>query len=215
MKGFIFDLKSEGNRIKILFKKKEEEKVIIKKFPPYFYLKKYEKGIEQIPEIEKIEKEEKENQILYKVIVDNPGSIIKLREDLKEFEPIEANIPHVYRFLIDNNLYASKTYEYDEKKEKFKETKEGDIVLKMASFDLEVYNKEGMPNPEKDPILMISYCDEKESKVFHWEKNKSNEKEMILDFLSKLKKEKIDVLTGYNSSGFDLPYLKKDAVFWE
>ena len=95
------------------------------------------------------------------------------------------------------------------KKGGFKEAEEQKHELKMASFDLEVYNKEGMPNPEKDAILMISYCDEKESKVFHWTKNKSSEKEMILDFLSKIKKEKIDVLTGYNSSGFDLPYLKK------
>ncbi len=209
MKGFIFDLKSEGEKIKILFKNKEQEKLIVKEFPPYFYLKKYEKGIEQIPEVKKVEKEKKEKQVLYKITVDNPGSVIKLREDLKEFEPIEANIPHVYRFLIDNNLYATRTYEYDEKKAEFKEVEKEETYLKMASFDLEVYNKEGMPNPGKDPILMISYCDGKESRVFYWKKNKGTEKEMILDFLSKLKKEKIDVLTGYNSSGFDLPYLKK------
>ncbi len=208
MKGFIFDLKSEGNTIKILLKNKKEEKMINEKFPPYFYLKKYDKAIESMPEIVEVKKEKKEGKELYKVIVDNAGSVIKLRKDLEEFEPMEANIPHVYRFLIDNNLYASRTYEYNEKGE-FKEIKDEEVYLKMASFDLEVYNKEGMPNPEKDPILMISYCDEKESIVFHWSKSKGSEKEMILDFLSKLKKEKVDVLTGYNSSGFDLPYLKK------
>jgi len=208
MKGFIFDLKSQGEKIKIVFKNKTQEKTIIKKFPPYFYLKKYDKAIETVPEIKEIKKEKKENQVLYKVIVDNPGSVIKLRKDLKEFEPIEANIPHVYRFLIDNNLYAMRMYEHNEEGV-FEKVVDEKIKLKMASFDLEVYNKEGIPNAEKDAILMISYCDEKESRVFHWEKGKGSEKEMILDFLSKIKKEKIDVLTGYNSSGFDLPYLKK------
>ena len=209
MKGFIFDIKSDEDKIKILFKNKQEEKTIKINFPPYFYLKKYDKAIETMPEVKKVEKTKKEGQELYKVVVDNPGSVIKLRKDLEEFQPIEANIPHVYRFLIDKNLFATRFYEYNDEKKEFKKSKQEEIKLKMASFDLEVYNKEGMPNPEKDPIILISYCDEKESKVFSWKKGKSTEKEMILDFLSKIKKEKLDVITGYNSSGFDLPYLKK------
>ena len=116
MKGFIFDLKSEGEKIKIIFKNNQEEKIIEKKFPPYFYLKKYDKAIETVPEIKEVKKEKKENQTLYKITVDNSGSVIKLRKDLEELEPIEANIPHIYRFLIDNNLYATRTYDYNEKK---------------------------------------------------------------------------------------------------
>ena len=84
-------------------------------------------------------------------------------------------------------------------------------------FDIEVYSPSGgMPKAEKDPIIMISYSfkgREKKSGVITFKKidlpfveSMGDEKLMIKRFMELLDELQPDIVTGYNSSGFDVKY---------
>ncbi len=101
--------------------------------------------------------------------------------------------------------------------------------LNILSFDIETYAKEKAILPDKNPILMISFYgkikrEENEDKPFQkvitWKKFKTdldyiefvdNEEELIKSFKKIIEEYKPDILTGYFSDGFDLPYIKKRA----
>ncbi|MEW6328742.1 MAG: DNA-directed DNA polymerase [Candidatus Micrarchaeota archaeon] len=111
----------------------------------------------------------------------------------------------------------------------------------MLAFDIETYNPLGTPRAEKDPAIMVSYANENgnggerekgeerrardsegsdvaECGVITYKKiNKkfvasvSDEKKMLEAFCELVKKKDAELLVGYNSAVFDLPYLKKRA----
>ncbi|NYZ79660.1 ribonuclease H-like domain-containing protein, partial [Candidatus Micrarchaeota archaeon] len=218
MKGFIFDLKNDGqNKIKAVIKN-GTEKIVFDSFDPYFYLEETSiaKEIESMPEIKRVEKTERiedgKLRKFLKVTVRDPSSVIKLRTDLEEYGPREADIPYAFRYLIDRDIYPMKYYEFDLKGDKIKKEKDApqeEMKLKTAAFDIETYNKEGMPDAERDPIIIMSYANADGCESFYWTKNRSSEKEMLLNFLNRIKRDNPDVLIGYNSAGFDVPYIKK------
>jgi DNA polymerase elongation subunit (family B) len=90
------------------------------------------------------------------------------------------------------------------------------FVPKILAFDIETDKFE----IGKGEILMISLVSEDFKKVLTWKKqnikaedveNYENEKEMLEAFSDYVKKISPDILTGYYSDGFDLPYLKERA----
>jgi DNA polymerase, archaea type len=95
----------------------------------------------------------------------------------------------------------------------------------MLAFDIETYNKEGKTiNFEKNPIIMLSfYGNTKNSefrKVITWKKFKTDAKyiefvdseaDLIVRFKEIIETETPDIITGYYSDGFDLPYILKRA----
>ena len=95
----------------------------------------------------------------------------------------------------------------------------GDFSLNYVCFDIETYNPKGvMPTADADPVIMISYANGKERRVLTTKKidrefvtSYATEKEMIEAFVEAVKKCDADVIAGYNSSNFDLPYLIKRA----
>ncbi|MEM0372702.1 MAG: DNA-directed DNA polymerase [archaeon] len=218
MKGFIFDLKNDGaNKVKITLKNGGETSAY-DVFDAYFYLEdtSIAEEIKSMPGIKSVEKTEllddgKKREFL-KITVTDPSTVIKLRNDLADYGPREADVPYAFRYLIDKDLYPMKHYDFcvkDGKIMKAEEEKQETINLKIAAFDIETYNKDGIPDPERDPIIIMSYANSSGCESFYWTKNKSSEKEMLLNFLNRLKKDDPDVLIGYNSSGFDIPYIKK------
>ena len=229
MNGFIFDIKAgqkgEGE-LQVLIKNKKDL-MVRDRYDHYLYLipddkiDKTKKKLEKDERIKKIEIEKKkiwedEEIEALKVYPKDPKARSQLRKDLKEFgETREEDIPFIYRYLIDKNLYPMTYYDFEIKNDKltsFKKIDDDKVPkLKMCSFDIEVYNKDGIPQPEKDPILVIGYKDDKEDKIFFWRKGKGSEKKIIKDFLDMVKKKNVDVISGYNSAGFDFPYLKKRA----
>lgn len=97
--------------------------------------------------------------------------------------------------------------------------------FRILSFDLEVRNPHGMPNSEVDEIIMIGVAsnfginqvistktnsEDRDDFVNHVE----SEKEMIETFIDIFKKSNVDIIVGYNSDNFDLPYLKDRAKLY-
>ena len=92
--------------------------------------------------------------------------------------------------------------------------------LKTLSFDIEVRNPKGMPQAEEDPIIMISLSSNQglqkviSTKKSHLEfvETVKTEAHMIERFVEIIKSENPDLLIGYNSDNFDMPYIRDRAT---
>lgn len=179
-----------------------------------------------------------------KIVLKHPQEVPKIRDiirDLSEVKEIrEYDIPFYRRYLIDRQItprniiklnghvierdvYADLNVDEDVLLFKLEEAPEdtGKTINRnrVLSFDIEVYNAEGMPDAENDPIIMMSLSGNygfnrvlstKESKKEYVETCESEEK-MLKRFVEIIKEENPDLLVGYNSDNFDLPYIKKRA----
>lgn len=100
----------------------------------------------------------------------------------------------------------------------------GQFPLKIYFFDIETYSTDGFPVPERaaDPINLITIYNTLNKKFYTWGTKKhkpadkdieyfycSSEIELIEEFLSFWEKDPPDMLVGWNSSGFDVPYIMK------
>jgi len=96
--------------------------------------------------------------------------------------------------------------------------KEIDFKPKILAFDIEVSEFE----IGKGEILMISIVGDNFKKVLTWKSEKTKEKadyveffkdeaDVIEAFVSYVKEQKPDILVGYFSDGFDMPYLRARA----
>ncbi len=92
--------------------------------------------------------------------------------------------------------------------------------LKTLSFDIEVRNPKGMPQSEEDPIIMMSLSSNqgfrkvlstKKSDLEYVETLKT-EAHMLEKFVEIVKSENPDLLIGYNSDNFDMPYIRDRAT---
>ena len=173
-----------------------------------------------------------------KVFAKLPKDIPILREELKNWDKVDSinenDILFVNRFLIDNNITPLTLYEAEgsfvaqklkvpafkaDKIEQF--STETFLNPRILSVDIETY----MPQykeiePEKNPIIMIALYAHDFKKVFVWKHFKTeldyvefvgSEAEMIEKFKAAVESYKPDILTGYFSDGFDLPYIKARA----
>ncbi|GAI65717.1 unnamed protein product, partial [marine sediment metagenome] len=92
---------------------------------------------------------------------------------------------------------------------------------KILAFDIETYSPaKGRILSKQNPIIMLGFYGKDFKKVFTWKRFRtkekyiefvSSEKELILKFKETIEKYKPDVLAGYFSDGFDLPYIKQRA----
>jgi len=94
---------------------------------------------------------------------------------------------------------------------------------RILAIDIETYNPAGTHiNMEKFPILMIALYGKDFTRVLTWKQFKikdkqlkqrvemlENEKSMLLRCAELINEHAPDIITGYNSHGFDLPYIKK------
>lgn len=183
-----------------------------------------------------------QKRILHKIYLKNPSKVPLVREDLRKEDFIEgifeADILFKYRFMADFGLSGCKWYEaegeivnntnivYTELKfeaKKFIELEEDKIPqFKILSIDIEIANEEGLPNPEKDSINIISLSfypkfNNKDSlvlisKKIHFEKPEyvlcfENEVEMLNKFIEIIRTFDPDLIIGYNINNFDIPYI--------
>ncbi|MCX6776846.1 MAG: DNA-directed DNA polymerase [Candidatus Micrarchaeota archaeon] len=224
----------------LIFKGKKFFRIHDSSFEPYFYLHSDDlegasKAVEQISvedrgrvvKIKRIEKVKKilsgKEQELLKIVCHHPTEVPILREEVKSFgTTYEYNIPFTRRYIIDKGLVPLAMVEFErEGKELKKIVKIYDapaVKLNTLAFDIETYNPQGAPRPAKDPALMISYAGESSGVLTTKKIDRefvhaySNEKEMIEKFCELVKKMDVEILLGYNSSNFDLPYLKERAT---
>ncbi|MEM7825132.1 MAG: DNA polymerase domain-containing protein [Candidatus Aenigmatarchaeota archaeon] len=214
---------------------------------PYFYVKGegLEKVLEGETNVYKIERVkvflpigyQKEKTEVFKVTLYNPAKTPELREKLvsKGFDVFEADIPFKFRFMADHNLNGMDWIDIEDKSpmetsvvyadkkikaEKLKPIeKMGNAPLRILAFDIECISlKEGLvPDPEKDPIIMISFVFSEPYKgknsmilatrydpdIEYFE----TESDMLKAFIDIMIEYDPDIITGYNCKNFDLPYI--------
>ena len=173
-----------------------------------------------------------------KVFTNLPGNIPVIREELKNWNSIESinenDILFTRRFLIDNNIVPLTLYEAEGsfgaqnlKVPAFKASKitpfgtETFLRPRTLSVDIETYTPQYKEiAPEKNPIIMLSFYAKDFEKVFVWKRFKTDldyvefvdsEAQLLEKFKEVIETYRPDILTGYFSDGFDLPYIKTRA----
>ncbi|MDI6825929.1 MAG: DNA-directed DNA polymerase [Candidatus Aenigmarchaeota archaeon] len=179
---------------------------------------------------------------LLKITLNNPAKTPLLREELRieksVREVFEADIPFRYRFMADHKIFGIRWYKATgngmntnivktEKKISAEKIEELDIEENMKfrylSLDIEVVSGEGgLPDAEKDPIIMVSMYfypayKGKNSLVLSAKRIKQaekdtigffSEKEMLQELIKIIDNFDPDIILGYNINNFDLPYIE-------
>ncbi len=153
---------------------------------------------------------------MLKVFCSEPSHVPAIKAAIP-FQSYEFNIPFAKRFMFDRQISPFSIISYEREGKLIKKilsVKPGEPKLSLMSFDIETYNPHGAPREDKDPVVMVSYCG-KNKGVITFKKSKhkfvetkKDEHEMLQRFFEIVAEENPDVLLGYNSANFDLPYLK-------
>lgn len=172
-----------------------------------------------------------------KVCTNLPGAVPPIREIVKSWDSVssmhEYDVLFTRRYLIDRNITPlvlhNVTGEFISQKskvpvfraEKIEQATETLHSPKVLAFDIETYSPFDMAiDADKNPIIMLSFYGENIKKVFVWKKFRSengciefveNEAQLIEKFKDTIESYRPDILTGYFSDGFDLPYIKTRA----
>ena len=157
-----------------------------------------------------------------------PENVRRYREKIRKIKDIrdvvEADIRFSMRYIIDNDLRPCGWHRAEvrkiPKKPGYRVDEEYEIVgnieplndttppkdLRYVAFDIEVYTKSGSPKPEKDPVIIIGVKDtDNEFKQFL--ADDKDDRGAINGFINYIKTYDPDIIVGYNSNGFDWPYL--------
>jgi len=206
-------------------------------FEPYFYVvgnastsidEMMNINVERYDEVvrpKKIESVERKdfgkNVRAFKVIVEHPQHVPILRDGFGDLDVREADVLFAVRYIIDKDLYPldgiiakgeSVGVGYAdvglEAQEVRAQKRKGNPDLKIMAFDCEMTNPSGMPNAERDPIIIISVATNRgDLKILSSEDESSVLKEFI-DFIHTYDP---DIICGYNSDNFDWPYVYQRA----
>jgi DNA polymerase I len=227
--------------IRVLVKSKRIYRLFDDQFEPYFYLmaadlNKAKAQLEQLAFMDKGQKialkrvekvrlsaQGKESEVL-KAVCQHPGHVPAFRDKVAQIGTMfEHDIPYARRWLMDKRVAPFDEVRFEVRRagriiQKVERIGEGSTNLRKMAFDIETYNPRGEPDPQKDPIVMISYANGKKgvltSKPIEGPKfvqTMASEKAMIDEFCRIVKEEDVEMLLGYNSALFDLPYLKERA----
>lgn len=125
---------------------------------------------------------------------------------LRIFESVSAP----QQFLIDQYWQQSSTPEFSQ------------FPIKVCFVDIETYSPDAFPTPERasDTVNVITVYDSIDKKFYTWGlgeytterdgvvyKNCSSERELLLSFVQYIESDHPDILSGWNSEMFDIPYL--------
>lgn len=182
-----------------------------------------------------------DEQEAVKVVVNTPKAVPALRDEMKDMHGVggilEYDILYTRRYLIDRNitplvLTDVEAEPLDDRSERTRvplfriksisQTSDEALEdLRILACDIETYNPDGkIAIPEKHPIVMLSLYGKDFQKVITWKRFKTDldyiefvdgEAELISRFRELVNEYAPDLLTGYYSDGFDMPYLVKRA----
>ncbi|GBE17769.1 DNA polymerase II [archaeon BMS3Abin16] len=160
---------------------------------------------------------------VYKLTVSHPGEVPKIREELRNMDSVreiyEHDILFSRRYLIDKRLVPLNYAEFTAEKGILKEivsTDGQEENLRVMAFDIEVYNPKGAPRVSVDPVIMLSYAAStgrrglltyKDAEAPDYVTVVEDEKTVLRRFCEIVEEEGIDILVGYNSDQFDIPYI--------
>lgn len=214
-------------------------------FKPYIYVHPHEADecITELRElnIKQIERVRKKDVGIFKdflkITLKHPQDVPKLREKIWDLGSVNAvrehDIPFYRRYLIDKGLFPMSEVEVQGTSLDTSFTSEDDPCifeiegdpqpissslpeLKVLSFDIEACNPKGMPQVNKDPIIMISFSSNQglrkvystKSSRFDFAEQLDSEKALLEKFVEVVKSENPDLITGYNTDVFDFPYIR-------
>jgi DNA polymerase elongation subunit (family B) len=172
-----------------------------------------------------------------KVYTKLPRDVPLIREVIKDWTILESvneyDILFVRRYLIDKGIIPMTLVEAEgdfitqkSKVPVLKATKVeqfSDDTLhnpRILAIDIETYNPDGKGiNTEKNPIIMMALYGKNFKKIITWKRFKAKEDIEFVDseveLLEKFKEiidgYKPDMIAGYYSDGFDLPYIEARA----
>ena len=135
-------------------------------------------------------------------------------KDAKEWVEQYKDQPHL--------LYGSTNYAYSFLYENYSDLDWQFDQILIATIDIEVACENGFPNPHdaEEPLLSITIKNHANKQIFVWGVgeyktsrndvsyvNCDNEKELIFEFLKFWSLNQPDIVTGWNTEFFDIPYL--------
>lgn len=163
-----------------------------------------------------------ENDSEYKTIFGHPVKVVECKnwflykEEVekyksKGYELYESDVPIETKFIIENYMGMNLKIP----------------VLDTYFLDIEVHSEDGFPEPKdaKHPIKIITIWSTKEKKFFIFaekdfntkflEKNNEvyekfiygDEINLLQEFLRFINRKHPDIISGWNSNGFDIPYI--------
>ena len=174
----------------------------------------------------------------YKIFTQLPRDVPLIREVVKDWDAVELcaeyDIPFWKRYIIDKGIipFSLVTAEASLSDEKAKVpifhlktiSRSEETILekpKILAFDIETYSPPGRDiNHADNAILLVSCYGERLKKVITWKKFPTkaegmefveSEAELLEKFISVINSYKPDILCGYFSDGFDLPFIKGRA----
>ncbi|MBM3309026.1 MAG: DNA polymerase [Candidatus Altiarchaeales archaeon] len=206
-----------------LFYKQDDERVIeeVADFEPYFYalssvdinvLAEKVKALENVTKVETKTMTDIKGEVeVLRINTKIPGNVAELRvkvASLQECREVrEADIPFSRRYLIDSQLSPMENAE--------------NIGLTIASLDIECLSEGGAMDADKNPIIMVSYADNKglnrvwtcKKTAFkaEWLEVLEGEKTMIEKLVQTIGERNIDLIVSYNGDNFDFPYIEDRA----
>jgi DNA polymerase I len=165
-----------------------------------------------------------------KVYCRNPDEAAKLARTLRKLEGVqdvlEDDIRLSMQYLITNNVVPCGWHELDAIEEKntlgiradkiYLATSTPQLLdrtdvppLRILSFAMTCYSKEGSPKPDRSPIIIISAATNNgEEKQFLANENK-DDKPLLEQFMSYIQKFDPDAIVGYGTHTLDWLYLKE------
>ncbi|MCD6300606.1 MAG: DNA polymerase II [Staphylothermus sp.] len=165
----------------------------------------------------------------FKITTVIPEYVRKYREKIRKIpgvvDVVEADIRFSMRYIIDYDLkpcgwHVAEVKEIP-KKPIYRVAHEYEIIgdikpledttppkdLRLIAFDIEVYSKTGTPKPERDPVIIIGVMNDKEEIKQFLASDDKKDKDTIMEFVKYIQEYDPDIIVGYNSDGFDWPYL--------
>ena len=196
---------------------KKLETHVIKGFRPYFYAPYNEEPYhDRITEYHDEIIKDALDRPVRKVYTKIPSDVPKVR-DLFSFTDM-ADFLFDKRFLVDNHI----RYAYNYTGEKIKPIEKEDILVpRIVYFDIEVLSPQGVfPNPlDADyPIVSIQTLDNYTNTIMVFTNGVpqtddpthialTTEHDLYQTFMDYLKRVNPDIITGWSSSSYDLPYI--------
>lgn len=168
-----------------------------------------------------------------KVYTNLPRAVPVIAKEAGRWDIVESvheyDIPFTRRYLIDKKISPLTLFEADAEEiqdNTYLISSISSIVgnymnnMDILAFDIETYYKGGPFNPEKDPIIMVSFYSRNFRKVITYKRFRTehdyiefvdDELQLLERFKEIIGQRKPDILAGYNTDGFDFPYIKQRA----
>jgi DNA polymerase I len=197
-------------------------------FRPYFYIPTSETNrVSPDLEIDKQEFKSIKGEPLMKIYLKKPTDVYDLRDRFTHFE---ADVHFGIRFLIDTGIKSGVSFPSPQCKYTDLESKDINFPARFNIMDVECDDSRGFPDSSKDPIFCITCYDSFEKRYItfvhatlpinmtprdngcfnpdvHDVMVYPDEKSLLIDFCEYVKSVDPDILTGWNFTGFDAPYI--------